>query len=147
MVKKFLENISVFLRNFIIFLLHCSSEATVTKLFSYQIAVDQPAILKYLNILNWHSHSSFIQVNDNVEDFVTTIISTSHANLSHNFVSTFFGTERNLCLPSYEWENRYQVFKMFWVYPLYFIYLSHELKHRACIWHIFIAEWTINKEM
>ena len=42
-----------------------------------QIVVDQPAVFKTLSIFNWHSHSSYTQVNGHVEDFATTTTSTS----------------------------------------------------------------------
>ncbi|MXQ99030.1 hypothetical protein E5288_WYG005077 [Bos mutus] len=47
-----------------------------------QIVVDQPAVLKRLSIFNWHSHSSYTQVNDHVEDFATTTTSTSQKHVS-----------------------------------------------------------------
>ena len=42
-----------------------------------QIVVDQPAVFKKLSIFNWHSHSSYTEVNGHVEDFATTTTSTS----------------------------------------------------------------------
>uniref|UniRef100_A0A8B9X0N7 HSF-type DNA-binding domain-containing protein n=1 Tax=Bos mutus grunniens TaxID=30521 RepID=A0A8B9X0N7_BOSMU len=46
-----------------------------------QIVVDQPAVLKRLSIFNWHSHSSYTQVNGHVEDFATTTTSTSQKHI------------------------------------------------------------------
>ena len=46
-----------------------------------QIVVDQPAVLKKLSIFNWHSHSSYTEVNGHVEDFGTTTTSTSQNHL------------------------------------------------------------------
>ena len=42
-----------------------------------QIVVDQTAVFKTLSIFNWHSHSSYTQLNGHVEDFATTTTSTS----------------------------------------------------------------------
>ncbi|KAB0345990.1 hypothetical protein FD755_024359 [Muntiacus reevesi] len=42
-----------------------------------QIVVDQPAVLNQLSIFNWHSHSSYTQVNGHVEDIATTTTPTS----------------------------------------------------------------------
>ena len=46
-----------------------------------QIEIDQPAVLKNLSIFNWHSHSSYTEVNGHVEDFATTTTSTSQNHL------------------------------------------------------------------
>ena len=70
-VKKFLNNISVFLSNFIIFLLYSASEATIMQIIS-----------------------------NHAKPLLTT--------LSQHFL--LIG--RNLCLPSHEGENRYQVFNV-----------------------------------
>ena len=53
-----------------------------------QIVVDQPAVLKKLSIFNWHSHSSYTEVNGHVEDFATTTTSTSQNHIVSPLQST-----------------------------------------------------------
>ena len=53
-----------------------------------QIVVDQPAVLKNLSIFNWHSHSSYTEVNGHVEDFATTTTSTSQNHIVSPLQST-----------------------------------------------------------
>ncbi|XP_059740289.1 LOW QUALITY PROTEIN: heat shock transcription factor, Y-linked-like, partial [Bos taurus] len=54
-----------------------------------QIVVDQPAVLKKLGIFNWHSHSSYTQVNGHVEDFATTTASTSQNHIVSPLQSSY----------------------------------------------------------
>ncbi|XP_060994106.1 heat shock transcription factor, Y-linked-like [Dama dama] len=42
-----------------------------------QIVVDQPAVLNQVSIFNWHSYSSYTQVNGHLEDIATTTTPTS----------------------------------------------------------------------
>lgn len=56
-----------------------------------QIVVDQPAVFKTLSIFNWHSHSSYTQVNGHVEDFATTTTSTSQNHIVSPLQSTYSG--------------------------------------------------------
>ena len=53
-----------------------------------QIEIDQPAVLKKLSIFNWHSHSSYTEVNGHVEDFATTTTSTSQNHIVSPLQST-----------------------------------------------------------
>ena len=53
-----------------------------------QIEIDQPAVLKNLSIFNWHSHSSYTEVNGHVEDFATTTTSTSQNHIVSPLQST-----------------------------------------------------------
>lgn len=54
-----------------------------------QIVVDQPAVFKTLSIFNWHSHSSYTQVNGHVEDFATTTTSTSQNHIVSPLQSSY----------------------------------------------------------
>uniref|UniRef100_A0ABI0P592 HSF-type DNA-binding domain-containing protein n=1 Tax=Bos taurus TaxID=9913 RepID=A0ABI0P592_BOVIN len=56
-----------------------------------QILVNQPAVLKKLSIFNWHSHSSYTQVNGPIEDFATTTTSTSQNHIVSPLQSTYSG--------------------------------------------------------
>ena len=56
-----------------------------------QIVVVQPAVLKKLSIFNWHSHSSYTQVNSHVEDFATTTISISQNHIVFPLQSSYSG--------------------------------------------------------
>ena len=56
-----------------------------------QIVVDQPAVLKKLSIFNWHSHSSYTQVNGHIEDFATTTTSPSQNHIVSPLQSTYSG--------------------------------------------------------
>lgn len=56
-----------------------------------QIVVDQPAVFKTLSIFNWHSQSSYTQVNGHVEDFATTTTSTSQNHIVSPLQSTYSG--------------------------------------------------------
>ena len=66
----------------------------------------------------------------------------SFSQLCLNYFLQLEGT--TVCPPTKESKD---IFNEFWVYPLYFMYLSHQLNHRAWIWHILSAYWIINKEM
>ena len=48
----------------------------------------------------------------------------------------FLGVGRIFCLPSYQGECRYHVFNVFYVYSHFLMYLLHQMKLRACKWHI-----------
>ena len=56
-----------------------------------QIVVDQPAVFKKLSIFNWHSHSSYTQVNGHVEDFATTTTSTSQNHIVSSLQTGYSG--------------------------------------------------------
>ena len=56
-----------------------------------QIVVDQSEVLKKLSIFNWHSQSSYIQVNGHVEDFATTTTSTSRNHIESPLQSSYSG--------------------------------------------------------
>ncbi|XP_069429598.1 heat shock transcription factor, Y-linked-like [Ovis canadensis] len=56
-----------------------------------QIVVDQPEVLKKLSIFNWHSQSSYPQVNGYVEDFATTTTSTSWNHIESPLQSSYSG--------------------------------------------------------
>ena len=56
-----------------------------------QTVVDQSEVLKELSIFNWHSQSSYTQVNGHVEDFATTTTSTSRNHIVSPLQSSFFG--------------------------------------------------------
>ena len=73
----------------------------------------------------------------------------NHTNYFHltTLPQLFLSVGRNLCLPSYQSKHRYQVFDVFLIYPLFFMYLSHHLKLRAWKWHILSTYWIIIKEM
>ncbi|XDA91102.1 hypothetical protein R6Z07M_019746 [Ovis aries] len=56
-----------------------------------QIVVDQPEVLKKLSIFNWHSQSSYPQVNGYVEDFATTTTSTYWNHIESPLQSSYSG--------------------------------------------------------
>ena len=56
-----------------------------------QIVVDQSAVFKKLSIFNWHSHSSYTQVNGHVEDFATTTTSTSQNHIVSSLQTGYSG--------------------------------------------------------
>ncbi|XDA91099.1 heat shock transcription factor, Y-linked-like [Ovis aries] len=56
-----------------------------------QIVVDQTEIFKKLSIFNWHSQSSYPQVNGHVEDFATTTTSTSQNHIESPLQSSYSG--------------------------------------------------------
>ena len=56
-----------------------------------QIVVDQTAVFKTLSIFNWHSHSSYTQVNGHIEDFATTTASTSQNHIVSSLQTGYSG--------------------------------------------------------
>ena len=56
-----------------------------------QTVVDQSEVLKELSIFNWHSQSSYTQVNGHVEDFATTSASTSRSHIESPLQSSYSG--------------------------------------------------------
>ena len=56
-----------------------------------QTVVDQSEVLKELSIFNWHSQSSYTQVNGHVEDFATTTTSTSRNHIESPLQSSYSG--------------------------------------------------------
>ena len=67
------------------------SPSPISRRETDQIVVDQPAVFKKLSIFNWHSHSSYTQVNGHVEDFATTTTSPSQNHIVSPLQSTYSG--------------------------------------------------------
>ncbi|XDA91115.1 hypothetical protein R6Z07M_019759 [Ovis aries] len=56
-----------------------------------QIVVNQPDVLQKLSIFNWHSQSSYTQVNGHVEDFASTTTFTSQNHIESPLQSSYSG--------------------------------------------------------
>ena len=68
-----------------------STPSAISVRHTDQIVVDQPEVLQKLSIFNWHSQSSYTQVNGHFEDFATTTTSTSRNHIESPLQSSYSG--------------------------------------------------------